>query len=239
MRKRYLYSNIHQHMLPEKTNKYAVRKEIAALIDSIKEHSDSIGTRRHIPQIELELILHKIEKLYQKSIVFNYLNSIDGGEGVSGETQASAKIETAKDWGMNLSELTESIPQPEPPVLQTEESIETVSEEIKPAEPKAELTATPKTEVVQPEKKESIAPPPPAAKKYPEMKVGLNEKIMFTRQLFGNDSAAYNEALKQLNACASPAEAGAFLDVLKGEYRWKADDEAAQLFFELAKRRFS
>lgn len=77
-------------MFPEKMNKYAVRKEIAALIDSIKTHSDAIGTRKQIPQIELELILHKIEKLYQKSIVFNYLNSIDGGAGLENPEQVNA-----------------------------------------------------------------------------------------------------------------------------------------------------
>lgn len=82
-------------MFPEKMNKYAVRKEIAALIDSIKTHSDTIGTRKQIPQIELELILHKIEKLYQKSIVFNYLNSIDGGAGLENPDLVTP-VETVK-----------------------------------------------------------------------------------------------------------------------------------------------
>lgn len=85
-------ANKNDRMFPEKMNKYAVRKEIAALIDSIKTHSDTIGTRKQIPQIELELILHKIEKLYQKSIVFNYLNSIDGGAGLENPDQVQANV---------------------------------------------------------------------------------------------------------------------------------------------------
>lgn len=58
-------------------NKNEIRKEIAALIDSIKQHSDEIGHHKRIPQIELELILSKIKRLYEKSIVFNYLNTLE------------------------------------------------------------------------------------------------------------------------------------------------------------------
>ncbi len=58
-------------------NKNEIRKEIAELIDSIKQHSDEIGTQKRIPQIELELILSKIKRLYERSIVFNYLNTVD------------------------------------------------------------------------------------------------------------------------------------------------------------------
>ena len=55
--------------------KLKIRKEIAILINSIKEHSDNIGDQEHIPQLELEMILKKITKLYEKSIVFNHLHS--------------------------------------------------------------------------------------------------------------------------------------------------------------------
>src|ERR1044072_3137802 len=68
-------------------DKSQIRKEIAALINSIKEHSDNIGEKEHIPQLELELILHKIEKLYQKSIVFNHLNTYPGAPPVTPKVQ--------------------------------------------------------------------------------------------------------------------------------------------------------
>jgi len=49
-----------------------MRKEITELIDNIKQHSDELTEKPHIPQLELELIVSKIEKLYKKSIVFNF-----------------------------------------------------------------------------------------------------------------------------------------------------------------------
>src|SRR5687767_7913703 len=53
----------------------AMRKEITELIDNIKRHSDELTDKPHIPQLELELIVSKIEKLYKKSILFNYEHS--------------------------------------------------------------------------------------------------------------------------------------------------------------------
>ena len=50
----------------------AMRKEITELIDNIKLHSDELTEKPHIPQLELELIVSKIEKLYKKSIIFNF-----------------------------------------------------------------------------------------------------------------------------------------------------------------------
>ncbi len=58
-------------------DKNILREEITVLIDSIKEHSDKITAYERINQLELELILSKIKKLYEKSIVFNYLNDSD------------------------------------------------------------------------------------------------------------------------------------------------------------------
>ncbi|MGL4597506.1 MAG: hypothetical protein ACRCYO_08265, partial [Bacteroidia bacterium] len=63
-------------MSHQKTNKNEIRKEIAALIDSIKKQSDHIGFTREIPQVELDLIIHQIERLYRRSVVFSYLNGL-------------------------------------------------------------------------------------------------------------------------------------------------------------------
>jgi hypothetical protein len=48
-----------------------IRQEITTLINSIKEHYDTIGDKNRVPQLELNVILSKITKLYEKSIVFN------------------------------------------------------------------------------------------------------------------------------------------------------------------------
>jgi len=49
-----------------------MRKEITELIDNIKQHSDELTDKPHIPQLELELIVSKIDLLYKKSILFTH-----------------------------------------------------------------------------------------------------------------------------------------------------------------------
>lgn len=253
-------------MSTDKMDKYAVRKEIASLIDSIKDHSDNIGNRRHIPQLELELILHKIEKLYQKSIVFNYLNAIDGGEGVNTEKVVQNVITPAPEKKAEpvvpAPEVKQEPVAPVTPVAEVkQEPVTPPVAEVKQPEKKEEvLPPPPAAEVKQPEKKEEIITPPaeekkpepkketpvapvtpPVSKKYPDIKtmIGFNEKIMFMRNLFAGDAATYEEALKQVNACSSYEEAKAFVDVLKNEYRWKSDDDSTTAFLDLVKRRFA
>lgn len=306
-------------MFPEKMNKYAVRKEIAALIDSIKTHSDTIGTRKQIPQIELELILHKIEKLYQKSIVFNYLNSIDGGAGLENPDQVTP-VETvqpvvvipeivepekteplhtepimptfsAQPIITGLDEISNLIDQynittepvtiitPEPevknePVANVNDDLILLPKITVKAEPVAQPKNEPAAEVkddlmllpkitvktepvaevkkepvpeIKPEpvitpKKEEVTPPVANnTRTFPPIKslMGFNDKMMFARSLFGNDNAVFEEALKQIDGCSSYEEASAFVSVLRTEMKWKADDEIAESFEKIVRRRYS
>jgi putative lipase involved disintegration of autophagic bodies len=73
-------------------NKKQLRKEIQQLIDSIKKHSDELAAMEHIPQLELELILSKVERLHDKSVIYNYLHSVSATD--EDEKETDKKIET-------------------------------------------------------------------------------------------------------------------------------------------------
>jgi hypothetical protein len=49
-----------------------IRKEITQLIDNIKEHSDYMSDFERIPQVELDIIIAKIRKLHERTIIFNH-----------------------------------------------------------------------------------------------------------------------------------------------------------------------
>jgi len=55
-------------------DKNQIRKDVIGLIENIKEHFDNALNQDHIPQLELETIVNKIEKLHQKAIILHYLN---------------------------------------------------------------------------------------------------------------------------------------------------------------------
>ncbi len=136
-------------------DKKQIRKEITTLINSIKEYSDSIRDKENIPQLELELLLHKVEKLYQKSIVLNYLNSVDEETAVvkpaePEKTVTPPVVETPKTEAPKEEKIIEKPIEktPEPETPKEEPKAEIVEEkQVKTEEPKEEpKTETPVTE---------------------------------------------------------------------------------------------
>lgn len=226
----------------QKANKNEVRKEIAALIDRIKEQSDRIGMQREIPQSELDVILHRIEELHRRTVVWSYLNTLP------------EETEHEQAWVDNFISEKEESAVDVPPILNepvvvpvNTEEVKAVVSEIRTAETKPvvqpEVINEPASTTKPEEPETPVAPEQqiakPATLKDVRGFIGFNEKIMYLRQLFGGDAAAYDESLNQINAMNSFAEAEAFLSVLAGEYKWNKDHEAVTIFHLTVKRRFS
>ncbi len=84
--------------------------------------------------------------------------------------------------------------------------------------------------------------PEPAPKKiFPDVKsfIGLNEKLMFIRSLFKGEGTDYENAIAQVNNCASYSEAEAVLQNFSSTYKWTQDAEPVQIFYSIVKRRFA
>lgn len=193
-----------------------VKKEIADLINSIKEHADALHEDKHIPQLELNVILDKIEKLYQKSIVFSYLNSL------------------------NEDEVDAPIANKEPEILSNIESVGTLdlfSAAPEPIPPKVELpTIVEEIKVVEEVKTQAE----PASNTLHDVRnfIGINEKFQFINELFHGNMNEYNVAINQINSFEKESEIEYYLTKLKEVYKW--DDENPQVlsFAETIKKRF-
>ncbi len=214
-------------------DKKSIRKEIAALINSIKEHSDNIGDKQHIPQLELELILHKIEKLYQKSIVFNHLNSFpdQGIPLVRTETESEKLVEVPKP------EIKKEVPKP---VESTEKPIDLFGSEIPP------VVEKPKQEKRVEKKEERKEPAPVVMNKIqkpsiPDLNkaIGLNDKFLFANELFEGSMQEYSIAVQQLNGAESLESAMDYFSNLQQLYEWDMERESVKRLLELVDRRFS
>ncbi|MBL7882893.1 MAG: hypothetical protein JNL69_02410 [Bacteroidia bacterium] len=214
-------------------DKNKIRKEIAELINSIKQHSDDIGDKKHIPQLELELILKKIASLYEKSIVFNYLNS-----------QKSIENEIAKliEPVVNIEEkiMLEISKSKEEPVVQkkAEAEIQEISTTII-EEPKEELktiegpvqqanTNTKPTVNIQ---KPSIADIKSA--------IGINDRFQFSNELFQGNMQEYEIGIQQLNSSENIDSAMVYFNSLKKLYNWDMKNETVIRLLELVERRYS
>lgn len=71
------------------------------------------------------------------------------------------------------------------------------------------------------------------------MLIGINDKFRFINELFKQNSSEYSIAVEQVNALKSWRDTEIYLNSLKTLYEWKDNNEVANLFFSIAKKRFS
>ncbi len=72
--------------------------------------------------------------------------------------------------------------------------------------------------------------------------IGLNDKLLLTRELFGEDSAAFDKTINTLNSFSSMDQAKAYLmEHCVMRYRWtdKKRIETAKKFIKLVRRRYA
>lgn len=214
----------------QKANKDIVRIEIADLINQIKEQSDRLTNQKEIPQEELDLILHKIEELHRKTVVWSYLNELPDAAPVS--THESSRSDNVSP---EMNEVESALP------LSTLDSL--------PADARPELrqagarsdNVNPEPNVVDEPKQQETIQLPSGNRQLKDIQtfIGFNEKIMYIRQVFRGNNVAYDEALKILNSMNEYHEAEPFLHALADEFKWGSNSEPVSIFRETVKRRFS
>ena len=68
----------------------------------------------------------------------------------------------------------------------------------------------------------------------------MNERFLFTNELFGADSVIYNNAITHLDSLKSMEEARSYLDSnFHGKYNWNTDSEAVAAFMELLNKKYA
>lgn len=222
-----------------------IRKEIADLINSIKEHSDNLSDTKHIPQLELEAILHKIEQLYEKSIVFNYLHL------QAQLTNSDVKVETEK---------IDPVPEKKNEVVENTGSEKIiVSPEVKvdiekpsiAVETTAEIDLfgnllPPSTEKTKTEKKIEKKEDGTAVKKITKpaitdikAAIGLNDRFQFCNELFDGNITEYNIAIENFNSSENLESAMEYFNSLQHLYNWDMEKESAKRLLNLVERRYS
>lgn len=217
-------------------DKNRIRKEIAELINSIKQHSDDIGDKKHIPQLELELILKKIAALYEKSIVFNYLNSQNTIENeiakliepkVNIEEKIMVEISKAEEKGKE--EIVNVAPPVEEPKIEEPkvEEVKPVVEEVKPIEP------------VQIEKPKTVVNIQKPSISDIKTAIGINDRFQFANDLFQGNMQEYDIAIQQLNSSENLDSAMVYLGSLQKLYNWDEENATMIRLRELVERRYS
>lgn len=71
--------------------------------------------------------------------------------------------------------------------------------------------------------------------------IGLNDRMAFVKNLFGDSTEDYNRVLSQLNTFSTYAEAKDFIDeIIKPDYNnWEGQDEFAERFLGIVENKFN
>lgn len=237
-------------------DKYQLRREIAQLIDSIKEHSDNIGTRKRIPQLELELILSKIKKLYEKSIVFNYVNQHQLDEWEEHEEPIIPAAVKEEAELIQVLPVTEKTKTHEELIVNIEE--EKTKDKIEVEEKSIEISSQEKVAIEVNTKiaeKGKLSLNDKLSKQVADVSllsklrkkpvedllksIGINERYLFTKELFKGNSEAFMQHIKAVNNANTYEEAQHYLEKeVIPHFNWDVNNPAVSEFLDLVQRRF-
>lgn len=208
-------------------------KEIKDLVRSIKTHYTFVEDEDRIPLIELELITSKIRKLYEKSVIFNFLNSPDE-DFLSMERSRKLSIKS------NFEKINKEIAlEPKIEAVHVNKStgdklnVEKEIDEIVAHEPTSKPILTQQVSVL--EIKSSSG-----NKVYKDLKllVGINDKFLLINNLFGRSDQEYKESIEKLSALQSFDESIEFLAQLASQKAWNTESYAYVRLLQIIEKRY-
>ncbi len=216
--------------------KEQIGKEIKELIRSIKTHYTFVEEEDRIPLIELELITSKIRKLYEKSIINNYLHSND--ESYMSQ-ERSRRFHDRANFERNkpvtfVPKVTES------PLVEKQETMTPPTPQIVAEQPQAHPTAeevmsTPKVEEASKTTKSTSSE---KVIKDLKMLIGINDKFLLINNLFARNDGSYKLAIEQLSTLRTFSEAENYVQGLARQNNWNTESYAFVRLLQILEKRY-
>ncbi len=204
--------------------KEQIGKEIKELIRSIKTHYTFVEEEDRIPLIELELITSKIRKLYEKSIINNYLHATDD---TYMSQERSRRFNERKSFEKNVpSSFVKKEPDSNPIPDQVIPKIveQTLNNE------RSQPESLPVVNLEKPEPVSFTNTSSTSASKRVikdlKLLIGINDKFLLINNLFARNDSNYKAAIEHLSALHTKEEASVFLQSLARQYEWNTESYA-------------
>lgn len=71
------------------------------------------------------------------------------------------------------------------------------------------------------------------------IQIGLNDRIVFVKNLFEGDQQNYNRVISQLNTFKTEKESMKFIKMVKSDYNWTEFEDLENRFMEIISKKFS
>ncbi len=204
-------------------DKNSIRREILALVNSIASTSNILEDENEISRADIEHLFSDIEKLYQKSIVFNHIR-------LHGEFMA--KVHLSPELPIQTTQIQEVVPSIQETIASTSETkIELPVIEAKVNQPEISTEKKQKKNPVEDIQRPSITDL--------KTEIGINDKFLFANELFKGSMQEYSVAIQQLNICDTYESAMLYFQSLQQLYNWDPKNETQKRLLELVDRRYN
>jgi hypothetical protein len=210
-------------------------QEMLATLNKIKTQTDYIDTHERIPQLELDAIVSRVEKLYELSVALKYFHAHVDEMLLEKQQMISETLLEEPGEPVHEEEIIEVLNETEvdPMIESVEESIEEVVESL--SRDISSITTESAHDKLSNNEDESVVNrlmlQPIADLK---LAIGINDKFQFINELFGGDADTFNNKIEILNIADNMTEAQAILL----EYSWDENNEVAKSFLTLLERRY-
>jgi len=229
-------------------NKTIIREEIQWLLEAITEQFEAINAYEDkIPQIEFDIIMENIRKLYENLHLLNRVG--DPGRHV---TAPKAEIPEIKPFKPAESD---NIQTSKPEKKKEIRPVVRIRMDTEPAESlqkdhhapdksplEVDLFSTVSNEFSEKlkETREKSYASERVSSQRKELKatISINEKFMFINELFDGNLREYNITIETLNGFAELRQALDYLDLLRVKNLWESESAALRRLKELVEQKF-
>ena len=221
-----------------------VRDEIQVLMETIQEQYEAIHHLvGKIPQIELDILLENVRKLYEDLKVLQVLqNPQSRDEPVTLKKTVEKPVDVRKTPVREAAPVIPkeeeiTIPLTEVPVIPEELVEQEIKKPARRADKGADIPLFPEDEfsvkLKEARNKTTGAKLSEIRAESLKARVGINDKFLFINELFDGNLREYNEAIETLNGFRDLNAATGFLDLLIKQNRWDTGSNAFHRLKEL------
>ena len=230
-------------------NKTILREEIQWLLEAISEQFEAINAYEDkIPQIEFDIIMENIRKLYENIHLLNRTG--DSFRHYSGNETEAPSIkphvpEIVEHEKVGIPEEKPAPPQPAVKIRVEPEPVEipAASDQQPGSDPdEIDLFSTPSSGFSEKlkETREKTYASERLSSQRKELKaaISINEKFLFINELFDGNLREYNITIETLNGFMELREAYEYLDLLRLKNLWESESAAFKRLRELVEQKF-
>lgn len=229
-------------------NKNILREEIQWLLEAIAEQFEAIKAYEDkIPQIEFDIIMENIRKLYESLHMLNRENDPLRQNIVPQTEKPEMKpVRPAEDYNVQTP-IQEIKPVSQPTIkikVDPESQVTTKKEHHRPDNEESEINlfsieSNGFAEKLQEARQKSF-PKEKLSSQSKELKasISINEKFLFINELFDGNLREYNITIETLNGFAELKQALEYLDLLRLNNLWESESSAFIRLRELVEQKF-